>query len=412
MACPVTVIHGHKVGNLPTPPPPLECVVIRTADANKVLAKRIGCDAGGNVEFTDFDQVAEFTFAVGGAPDLRAFGRGLYRLARDPHAAILRGALLPHVVPGQRYFRRARAGDGTDSLADCDRAWVGIDMDDVPLPPGIDWRDAAAVAMHLQTRLPLELRGCDCLLAWSAKQGFRAPGTVRCKLFFGLTAPVSDEGLRRWALTWNAQQGAKIIDHALFSPTQLHYVADPIFAPGIADPLATIGRWHWCPGVFAERATIVLPPVVVSPLPPGASQARTGGGFADRLSRIGDPVEGFRAPIIAALGAAARAQIPREAAIAAVRKVVLAANPGHRTSAEIARYASDQYLGSAFTQFSRQDATRRQAEAGKEFKPEPARPARAAWQARHVRALADYVAMKQEIERRRAMRKKGGSTDE
>jgi hypothetical protein len=131
-------------------------------------------------------------------------------------------------------------------------------MDDAPLPAGLDWRDVGTLVRHLQSLLPPELRGVDCILQWSAKMGFRAPGLVRCKLWFALTAPVADDDLHRWARAWNAQQGAKIIDHALFHPVQLHYIADPILAAGIADPLAGVRRWHWCPA-FTDRATIVPP---------------------------------------------------------------------------------------------------------------------------------------------------------
>jgi hypothetical protein len=387
---------------------PLAFTVIRAAGAGKVLAKRIGRDAAGGIDIQDFDQVAQFTFATASAPDLRSMGRVLNKLARDPRVAIVRGGLLPYVKPGIACRRRARAGDGSDTLTDCARAWIAVDMDDVQVPPGIDWRDAEAVAAYLQGQLPFELRGVDCILLWSAKQGFRAPGLVRCKLFFALTTPVADEDLRRWAQAWNAKQGAKTIDPALFNPVQPHYIADPIIAPGIADPLAGVGRWHWVPGLFAARATIVPPVAPPVTSTSGATQARPGSSFADRLLRIGDRAEGFHAPIIAALGAAARSGLSRAAAILAVRKVVLAADPGHRTRAEIERYASDRFLGAAFTRFTRQDAARRQAEAGTEFKPvtlPPVQPARSAWQARHARALAGYVAMKREIERRRAMKK-------
>jgi hypothetical protein len=249
---PITDISGGSSA-------PLAFTIIRAADASKVLAKRIERDATSGIVIKDFDQVALFTFERVSVPDLRSMGRALYKLARNPHAAIVRGDLLPHVRPGIACRRRARAGDGTDTLTDCARAWIAVDMDDVQVPAGLDWRDAEAVALHLQTLLLPELHGCDCLLVWSAKQGFRAPGTVRCKMFFALTAPVPDEDLRRWALVWNAKQGAKIIDPALFNPAQLHYIANPIIAPGIADPLTGAGRWHWVPGMFGERATIVVP---------------------------------------------------------------------------------------------------------------------------------------------------------
>jgi hypothetical protein len=178
----------------------------------------------------------------------------------------------------------------------------------------------------------------------------------------------------------------------LFSPTQIHYIANPIFIAGVADPLAGIGRWHWVPGVFAERATIV-PPKAATITPCGGTQARVGGSFAARLLRIGDPIEGFHKPITAAIGAAVRAGLSRADTIAALRRVILAADPGGRTPAEIGRYSSDRYLGDAFTQFARKDETQRRLVAGTEFRPEPSARAIARTK-RHSQDLADYVVLK------------------
>jgi hypothetical protein len=392
--------------------PALGCTVVRTTDG-AVLAKRIKRDPAGGFVITEFDNATWFMLRAASEPDLRSFGRLLCHVARDPRMAIVRGSVLPHVQPGKAYLRRARRDDGTNSLTDCARAWVAVDMDDVPLPAGLDLKNSAAVVLHLQTLLPPELRGVDCLLVWSAKMGFRTAGLARCKLWFALSAPVADADLRAWALAWNARQGARVIDPKLLNPVQPHYVADPILAVGIADPLAGIGRWHWVPGVFAERATIVLP--ASPPVPSsGGSQACTGRSFADRLMRIGDPAEGFFEPLTAVIGMAARMGLSREATIAAVRPVVLAADPGGRTPAEIRRYASDRFIGDAWTSFARQDATRRAAESGKEFQGEPLTHSvhaqhvpRSAWHAYRARSLGGFVALKQQAARRKAT-KKGG----
>jgi hypothetical protein len=374
--------------------PPLTCTVVCAVDG-AVLAKRIERDPAGGFTVREFDNATWFTLRSVTAPDLRTFGCILYRVARNSRMAIVRGDPLPHVQSGKAYMRRARRSDGTNALTDCARAWIAVDMDDAPLPPRLDWRDPEAVALYLQTLLPPELRGVDCLLVWSAKMGFRVAGLARCKLFYALTAPVSDSDLRAWAMAWNRQQGAKLIDPKLFNPVQPHYLANPILAAGIADPLAGIGRWHWVPGIFTERATLTLP---ASPPVPSwdASQAPTGGGFANRLLAIGDPDEGFYEPITAAIGAAVRMGLSRADTIAAVRKVVLAADPGGRTPEEIRRYASDRFIGDAYTSFARNDAARRQAEDGQEFKVElSARTV--ARNRRHSQDLANYVALKRAV---------------
>jgi hypothetical protein len=379
--------------------PALGCTIIRAADG-AVLAKRIKRDSAGGFSVCHFDHATWFMLEAASAGDLRTFGRILYRIAHDPRMAIVRGRPLPHVAAGKAYLRRARRDDGTNSLADCARAWVAVDMDDMPLPPGVDWRVAHEVVAYLQTLLPPELRGVDCLLAWSASMGFGVPGLANGKLFYALTEPLTDDALRDWAKAWNTQHGAKLIDPSLFHPIQLHYIANPILAPGIADPLAGVGRWHWVPGMFAERATILLPKAALPvSLSVGVRQTlndTSSQSFTDRLMRIGAPGEGFFEPLKAVIGMAVRKGLSREATIVEVRKAVLAADPGGRSQHEIQRYASDQFIGEAWTSFARQDATRRAAEDGKEFKVEKLRR-------RRVRNLADYNGLKRQ-------HSKGGTT--
>jgi hypothetical protein len=358
--------RGNARGAPSASPPPLEFTIAR-AEGGAVLTKQIKREADGSFAIRDYNNAAWFTFKTASAPDIRTFGRALYRLARDRHAAVLRGAPLPHVVPGSRYRRRARAADGSNALGDCARAWAMIDLDDVIAPEGVDPHDAEAVSAFLQTLLPPELRGVDHILQFSNSAGFTGDDRMlRVHLWFALTAPVSDDDLRRWAMAHNARVGSRVIDFAPFNPAQLHYIANPILAPGITDPVPR--RWHFIAGPVAERATIV-PPVAGMPILPSGDVLRPGGGFGAWLDRIGSVEQGFNAAIIGAVGAAARAGLSRDLTIPAVRAAVLAANPGHRPPGVIARYASDRFIGSAFDRFVKQDATRRQAEAGKEFTP-------------------------------------------
>jgi hypothetical protein len=369
--------------------PPLSCTVARATDG-KLLAKQIKRGADGEFAVQDYDNAWGFTFAHASAPDLRHFAGGLIRLARDSRAAVLRGGLLPHVQSGKAYLRRARAGDGSDSLMDCARAWAMPDLDDVTAPEGLDWlRDPAGTSAYLQTLLPPELRGIDHVLQYSGRAGFTHDRLIRAHLWFALTAPVADDDLRRWAMAWNANAGSRLIDFAPFNPAQIHYTADPVLAAGIADPVPQ--RWHFIAGPLGDRVSIVPPPAEELARLPSGGALHPGGGFGAWLGRIGSVEWGFFAGIKGALGAAARAGVSRDMAVAAVRQTIVDADPGHRTGSVIQRYADQRYLGTAYDKFVRQDAARRRAEAGREFRPE------------HVGALEAYAAMKQDIERGRRM---------
>jgi hypothetical protein len=370
-----------------TTTPPLGCTVVRTVGGRR-LVKQISRGADGGITIKDYDNAARFTFERASASDLRTFARGLFRLARAPHAAVLRGGLLPHVKPGVAYRRRARAGDGSDALTDCARAWAMIDLDDVSAPEGLDWlHDPGGTSAFLETLLPAELRGIDRVLQFSGGSGFTGDRLIRVHLWFALTAAVTDDDLRRWAMAHNARVGSRLIDWSLFNPVQLHYTADPVLSAGIADP--GLQRWHFIDGPLGDRATITPPPAEELARLPAGGVLRPGGGVGAWLGRIGSVEWGFFEAIKGALGAAARSGLSRDMAVAAVRQTILAAGPGHRKRGVIERYASARYLGTAYDRFSRRDAARRRAEAGTEFRPEPAG------------ALEAYVMMKQDIERRR-----------
>jgi hypothetical protein len=369
----------------------LACTVARAADG-KVLAKQVGREADGSITVRGYDHAARFTLTRSRAADLRTFARGLFRLARDPHAAVLRGDLRSHVKPGVAYLRRARAGDGTDSLVDSARAWIMVDFDDVSAPEGLDWlRDPAGTSAFLETLLPGELRGIDHVLHYSGRAGFSADHRlIRAHLWVALAVPISDDDLRRWAMAHNARVGSRLIDWSLFNPVQLHYTADPVLSAGIADPV--LQRWHFIDGPLGDRAHITPPPAKELARLPSGGTLHPGGGVGAWLSRIGSVEWGFFEAIKGGLGAAARAGLSRDMAVAATRAAVLAADPGHRKAGVITHYADSRYLGTAYDQFVRRDAARRRAETGREFRP---------WPDQRAGALKAYIKMKQDIERRR-----------
>jgi hypothetical protein len=345
--------------------PPLAFTIARTPD-DRVLAKRVRRAPGGGTQVRGYDDALWFTLEAASASGIREMGRRMQRLARDPRVALLRGGLRPHIKPGGWYHRRVRATDDTNSLIDRACAWGAIDYDDVSAPEGLDWlRDPEAMAAHLQSLSPPELRGIDHVLQFSGSAGFTGANLIRARAWYAFTGPIADDDLRRWAMAWNAKVGSRLIDFALFNPAQLHYIANPILAHDVADPLPM--RWHFIEGVFGERARIVLPRVAAPGAPADGQLAwqalRLGGGFSAWLERIGSIEFGFNSAIVKAAGAATRAGLERRLALAAIRAAVLAADPGHRASDVIARYASDRFIGAAFDRFTRQDAARRLAQA-------------------------------------------------
>jgi hypothetical protein len=348
-------------------PPPLIVFTIARAQSG-TMAKRISRTADGQgfaVQQCDKERLFRFNSAE--APDTREFGRSLVRLSRDTHAAVLRGEPLPGIRPDEFRLRRYNNPDrATNSLRPCPRAWLAVDMDDVPARPGLDWlRDPVSAGLHALTLLPVDLREASFVVQLTGSAGFKLPDEMRLRLWFGLTALVSDEDAKRWAKAWNTLQGSKIIDWTIYRADMPHYTANPVLAPGIADPVPQ--RWAFHAGL-EDRAGLDVPPDE-APVSAAGRLPRTSvgleithpRGFEEWCSAIGSVEHGFFGAISGTLGAAVASSVDGASAVVGVRAAVLAAPPGHRSRETIARYADPRWLKREFDSLAKVHAARRHA---------------------------------------------------
>jgi hypothetical protein len=345
----------------------LEATICRTLSAEyEPLAKRITLDGEGGFAVQGYGHATWFKFERFGCADIVAFGRKLSALAKDPAAAVLRGAPLPNVRPGGCYYRRAKHADpGTNAIAEMPRLWVALDCDDVPAPAGVsNWLDdVPSAARYLVQQLPPELHDATTVVQLTGSAGFTGDGLLRLRLWYALDRALGCGDVKNWAQAWNRAQGTRLIDWSIFTPVAPHYTADPILGLGVRPPLA--GRWCLIRG-RQDRAVLTLPPEPVLPEPSlttvkavdsinsAASTRRR--SFSELVGLIGSAEYGFYGPIKTALGRAAADQQDPEASICAVSAAVMQADPGHRNRETILRYADRQFLVTAFNSFSKHDA--------------------------------------------------------
>jgi hypothetical protein len=198
----------------------------------------------------------EFTSEEVPVPNIRTLADVLAGLADDPYAAVIRGTRLPEYV-GAGEVRRLfhKQADGTPAtMMDCPRSHVMIDVDKgLCLPKGLDVRDdplacARYVVEQLATQAP-ELLGVSCVVQWSSRAGMTPGGAVKAHVWYILDRPHDCAELAAWA-DWRFPVGGTgvQIDHALYRPVQLHYVARPVFVVGIEDPLPGQRRMGLVPG--------------------------------------------------------------------------------------------------------------------------------------------------------------------
>ena len=149
-------------------------------------------------------------------------------------------------------------------------------------------------------------------------------------------------------MRWRSRVAANglALDPATLRTVQPHFTAAPIFAPPLRDPLA--GRRTILVVGLADAADLFVPDrkAAASDRGDDATSARGRVGFQAYLGEIGG-IDGFRAPLLRAIASFIVANWPNPdtaALKAALRTRIAAADPGGRSAADLARYASDQHL--------------------------------------------------------------------
>ena len=108
--------------------------------------------------------------------------------------------------------------------------------------------------------LPPEFHNVSAWWQVTSSAGIK-PG-IRLRLWFWLDRPVSDDEAKRWLAD-------APVDRSLYSPVQVHYVAQPVFDPPELDPVPLRSGWFWA------HSNVV--PVPALPAPEPASLGRPAG---------------------------------------------------------------------------------------------------------------------------------------
>lgn len=122
-----------------------------------------------------------------------------------------------------------------------------LDIEKLPLPKGVDWRDGDALAEYARGLLPDALKRAGCVWQVSGSAGHPSKrGEVRLHLFF-----VTDEAVLPKA--WKPMLAhLPFIDHGAFDNAKLIFTAAPVILSG-ADPLT---RRH---GVLSGDPVVCVP---------------------------------------------------------------------------------------------------------------------------------------------------------
>jgi hypothetical protein len=306
--------------------PAQACVALCAQDTITVLrthgplaTKKITRLASGEWQIEPYGKAAHFAVEEIAAAGLADLARTLARVARDPRAFVIRGRPLPGIdrTRCRRLLYRTIDEDGREhepTLEPAARRWLAIDFDSLPTPvwnvealarrraairrdheqriepwplwrvddrgelpqpapffDGIDphpidpARDPELVVRAALATLPAEFLGHSCWWQMTSSAGIKLG--IRLRLWFWLDRPVSDLEAKRWL-------GGSPVDLALYSATQPHYIAAPIFDPPELDPVPRRSGITWAAG-----GDVVQVPELPEPPPPPAPEfcPRAGG---------------------------------------------------------------------------------------------------------------------------------------
>lgn len=145
--------------------------------------------------------------------------------------------------------------------------WAAIDVDKNPLRGYTgSLFDLAGLAGWMRSEFGFT---GDFLLQVTSSHGFRGD-KASLRLWFILKNSLTNIEMRRWAAAINASyqakyalpdQHEKLVDPALYTPVQLHYVCPPQF-DGIDDPMAGASRFYEC---YGDGPITITPPLVSAP---------------------------------------------------------------------------------------------------------------------------------------------------
>jgi hypothetical protein len=321
-------------------------ISILTCTGNTVAAKTHGRKPDGSLFTEGYRAGKYFDHEEAGFSGLHGLLEIIAEVAADPRRYVIRGRLREGAPRnGGGHIRRTHRhqGDGEEPcFEDIDRAWAMLDFDKVENLDGLDPTSQEAMA-YLRTLLPSEFHDAACIFSLSASAGLTDSDRISGHLWFMLGRPVSNQELKAWLRDFP-------VDKTLFTPTQPHFTASPIFCGGRADPIVERN------GLLAGRCDVVSVPEIDTSRPAQAYQGDGRGlegarGYEAKMALLGDGegkegCHGVITPAIASYLTRHGPQADREALKADIRqRAAVAPWDQHRHSeGYVAQETSDEVL--------------------------------------------------------------------
>lgn len=153
----------------------------------------------------------------------------LDHVSRDYRRFVVRGEPLPGINRNHHFRRYLERHGDTRAYEPAARRVLGIDVDGVAEPAGLDFAQEPEEGIeHVIGLLPDPFADASCW--WQATSSAGCKPGIRARLWFWLSRPIEDAECKGWI-------PATVADHSIWQPVGIHYTAPPIINSG-PDPMA------------------------------------------------------------------------------------------------------------------------------------------------------------------------------
>ena len=212
--------------------------LLSLADGSRCAVKTLTRQPDGTIDLSEYDNGFEWWFKpfnIGADFDKHA--RLLRRYAQIDRVIMCMGDPKSG-IDFNFYHQRLWARDDPpeNTMVAVSRAWMPIDVDDAPVPPGLGAPGRYVEgAIHVRDKmLPEEFHGCTMVVSPSARTGLRGPALLRCRMWFLLDRPQELLALKAWTRGLKAVAG--VGDSAVCQAGQPIYTGRARFV-GMDDPI-------------------------------------------------------------------------------------------------------------------------------------------------------------------------------
>ena len=215
-------------------------LTVLTSVNRRLASKTFSQKKDGTIQNRSYGNEKYFSVTAIEVAGIGELAPALEGLSRNPHAFIVRGEPLPGIdrKRTRRLLHPDRKTGEPATFTEAPRRWALVDVDKIACPAAIDPKsDPEDAVEHVIGLLPAELHDAWCWWRLSSSQSVFSDTTISMHLWVWLDAPLGGDELKRWAIAANQSAGYKLIDPALFSAVQAHYVAAPDFVAPLPDPL-------------------------------------------------------------------------------------------------------------------------------------------------------------------------------